>query len=159
MPFLPRWWNVSRGELHAVALYQRAGEEMLAASVQNEELRAKVTVIFSDRMIPRECLAARRALLREGQLTEVSAQITPADSFYLTAEFRRRFPDGNQFPGNGRETNCRNFRASHPTEMTWTRLSQDFGVPHPVLARSYSRELLNVQAVPDVPGLFQPLAG
>ena len=27
---LPRWWDVSRNELHAVALYQRAGEELLS---------------------------------------------------------------------------------------------------------------------------------
>ena len=38
---LPRWWNVSRDELHAVALYQRAGDEMLAASVKNNELRGE----------------------------------------------------------------------------------------------------------------------
>jgi hypothetical protein len=32
--------------------------------------------------------------------------------------------------------------------MTWARLSQDFGVPHPVLARTYARELLNVRPFP-----------
>ena len=26
---LPRWWDVSRQEMHAAALYQRAGEELL----------------------------------------------------------------------------------------------------------------------------------
>ena len=31
---LPRWWDVSQGELHGVALYQRAGEELLTASVR-----------------------------------------------------------------------------------------------------------------------------
>jgi len=36
----------------------------------------------------------------------------------------------------------------HPAEITWARLSQDFGVPHPVLARSYARELLNVRPFP-----------
>ena len=30
---LPRWWGVSRDELHAVNLYQRAGEELLRDSV------------------------------------------------------------------------------------------------------------------------------
>src|SRR6201988_2378966 len=29
---LPRWWDVTQNELHAVALYQRAGEELLNAS-------------------------------------------------------------------------------------------------------------------------------
>ena len=49
---LPRWWNVSQDELHAVALYQRTGEELLTSAAQNEQLRGKVISIFSDRMIP-----------------------------------------------------------------------------------------------------------
>ena len=32
---LPRWWTVSRNEMHAAALYQRAGEELLTASATN----------------------------------------------------------------------------------------------------------------------------
>src|SRR5439155_103182 len=46
---LPRWWSVSRNELHAIALYQRAGEELLTASVENERLRSQVMNILSDR--------------------------------------------------------------------------------------------------------------
>src|SRR6202007_2956863 len=49
---LPRWWDVTRNELHAVALYQRVGEELLRASAENKELRSKVTSILSDRMAP-----------------------------------------------------------------------------------------------------------
>ncbi len=49
---LPRWWGVSRNELHAVALYQRAGEELLSASAENAELRSKVMSILPDRMSP-----------------------------------------------------------------------------------------------------------
>jgi len=143
---LPRWWNVSRDELHAIALYQRAGDEMLAASVKNDELRAKVTLILSDRMIPQRA-AQLDVTLRAGQLTEASAEITPADSFYLTAEFRRRFPDDTNSLGTaGRE--LQDLSRDHPTETTWARLSQDFGVPHPVLARTYARELINVRPFP-----------
>jgi len=143
---LPRWWNVSRNELHAVALYQRAGEEMLAASAQNEQLRTKVTSILSDRMIPQRA-ALVDATLRAGHLNEVSSQVTPADMFYLTAEFRRRYPDDASSWGvAGRELN--DLSREHPADLTWSRLSQDFGVPHPVLARTYGRELLNVRPFP-----------
>ena len=38
---LPRWWGVTRNELHAVTLYQRTGEELLAAAAQDEELRGR----------------------------------------------------------------------------------------------------------------------
>ena len=143
---LPRWWNVSRNELHAVALYQRAGDEMLAASMQNEDLRGKVTSILSDRMIPQRA-SLLEATLRAGQLADVTSQITPADSFYLTAEFRRRFPDDtNSWGMAGHE--LQNLSQQDPADLTWARLSQDFGVPHPVLARSYARELINVRPFP-----------
>jgi hypothetical protein len=143
---LPRWWNVSRNELHAVALYQRTGEEILAASLQNDDLRAKVTGILSDRMIPQRA-SQLDASLRAGRLAEVSSEITPADTFYLTAEFRRRFPDDSSAGGiAGRE--LQELSQQDPGDVTWARLSQDFGVPHPVLARSYARELLNVRPFP-----------
>jgi hypothetical protein len=143
---LPRWWNVSRNELHAVALYQRAGEEMLAACVQNEGLRAKVISILSDRMIP-ERASQLEASLQAGRLDEVSSHITPADTFYLTAEFRHRFPDDTTSWGlAGRE--LEDLSKQDPADLAWARLSQDFGVPHPVLARSYARELINVRPFP-----------
>ena len=47
---LPRWWNVTSNELHAVSLYQRAGEDLVTAAVTNEELRGKVIDILSDRL-------------------------------------------------------------------------------------------------------------
>src|SRR5436853_2756038 len=49
---LPRWWEVSRNELHAAALYQRSGEELLMSSATDPELRAKVISILEDRMTP-----------------------------------------------------------------------------------------------------------
>jgi hypothetical protein len=49
---LPRWWGVSRNELHAIALYQRTGEELLRASEKDEALRNKLMDILSDRMVP-----------------------------------------------------------------------------------------------------------
>jgi hypothetical protein len=143
---LPRWWNVSRNELHAVALYQLAGEEILASAAQNEELRGQVTAIFSDRMIPQRVAQLDQAL-RAGRMTEVPALVTPADTFYLTAEFRRRFAGETDAWGPaGRELS--ELTRQHPAELSWQRLSQDFGVPHPVLARTYARELLNVAAFP-----------
>ena len=39
---LPRWWSVTRNELHAVALYQRGGEELLTGAAKDEKLRESV---------------------------------------------------------------------------------------------------------------------
>src|ERR1700749_5028668 len=59
---LPRWWNVSKNELHAVALYQRAGEELVTASITDEKLRAKVESILADRLQPQRMGQVERAL-------------------------------------------------------------------------------------------------
>lgn len=143
---LPRWWGVSRNELHAITLYQRAGEELLAASEKNEELRARVTSLLSKRLSP-ERLAQLQDTLREGRLAKVSLEVTPADTFYLTAEFRKEFPgETSSWGPAGRE--LENLAREDPAEVSWNRLSRDFGMPHPTLARTYSRELLNLRLFP-----------
>src|SRR5262249_44051340 len=50
---LPRWWKVSPAELHAAALYQRAGEELVIAATQDEALRRTVLEILSDGASPK----------------------------------------------------------------------------------------------------------
>jgi hypothetical protein len=143
---VPRWWNVSQNELHAVSLYQQCGEELLAASAQNDELRNKVMNILSDRMIPQRSERVDQAL-RSRHLPEVLSQLMPADTFYLAAEYQQRFPEGtSSFGPAGNELATLSQR--YPNEINWERLSRDFGVPHRVLTQSYARELLNLPPFP-----------
>lgn len=147
---LPRWWGVSQTELHAVSLYQRTGEELLTASAGDPQLRSKVITILSERMDPQVSQRVDHGLV-VGNLVDVNSQVTPADTFYLAAEFRRRFPDEtSSFGPAGQELQslCRQY----PAELSWERLSQDFGAPHPILAQSYARELLNVKPFPAFEG-------
>ncbi len=144
---LPRWWSVSPNELHAVALYQRSGEELLTASVGDVQLRGKVIRILSDRMAPQRLEQAEQALLRAEDLTALLPRMMPADTFYLTAEFCRRFP-GEAASWGPAGQQLENLRRQYPAEVSWERLSRDFGVPHPTLARTYTRELLNVKPFP-----------
>jgi hypothetical protein len=143
---VPRWWNVSQNELHAVSLYQQSGEELLAAATQNDELRNKVMYILSDRMIPQRSGKLVQAL-HSGQLPEVLSLLMPADTFYLAAEYEQRFPQGpSSFGPAGNE--LATLRQRYPDEVSWERLSRDFGVPHRVLTQSYARELLNLPPFP-----------
>ena len=64
---LPRWWGVSHDELHAAALYQRAGEELLTASAGNADLRQKVIDIFSGRLSWGRLEEMEQALAAPGQ--------------------------------------------------------------------------------------------
>jgi len=145
-----RWWNVSRNELHAVALYQRAGEELVAAAASNRELRGKAVDILSERMtVERTSLVDLG--LRSGRAEDALSELTPADTFYLTAEFRRRYPDDAASWGSaGRE--LAQLCHQHANELSFERLSRDFGVPHRTLAMTYTPELLNVKPFPAFAG-------
>jgi hypothetical protein len=147
---LPRWWGVGRHELHAVTLYQRSGEELLRASAKDPQLREKAMTILSDRMLPQT--SARLGLaLSEDRIPEILPRLTPADTFYLAAEFRRRFPGEAEAAGEeSRELG--NLSRAFPDELRWERLSRDFGVPHPALAQTYARELLNLPPLPAFSG-------
>ena len=147
---LPRWWDVSPVELHAVALYQRTGEELLAASAEDEELRHKVMDILSVRLLPQRSREVEHALSK-GRISEVLPEMMPADAFYLAAEFERNYPDQPAAVGTAaRELQelCR----QHPEQVNWKRLSHDFGTPHPSMAQNYGLELLNVAPMPPFAG-------
>lgn len=149
---LSRFWAVTQPELHAVTLYQRTGEELLSAAAENknESLRRIVIDILSDRMPPQK-LGRVEDSLRAGRREEALAQVLPGETFYLAAEFRRRFPEErSDWDAAGKELDS--LVSRYPAETSWQRLSQDFGVPHPALAHTYARELLNVKPFPTFQG-------
>jgi hypothetical protein len=143
---LPRWWTVTRNELHAVALYQREGEEILTGAAKDEKLRDTVISILSDRLLPQR-LEQVEAALRSGHEDDALALIAPAESFYLAAESRRRNPSDKQRWGPaGKELD--DLLVHFPAETNTERISEDFGVPHPALAQSYGRELMSIKPIP-----------
>ena len=143
---LPRWWRISRNELHAVALYQRTGEELLSAAAEDAKLRPMVMEILSDRMFPKESNDIETAL-GAGNAAQVLSEVTPGQTFYLAAEFRRRFPQEHAYwRTTGQELD--EMVHNYPTETGWDRLSEDFGVPHPAMEDNDSRQLLDVKPFP-----------
>lgn len=147
---LPRWWNVSPMELHAIALYQRTGEELLADAAKDEALRGKLMDILSDRLPPQQTERVETDL-RAGHVVELLPQMMPADTFYLAAEFLRKYP-GQPAPVGTATQELQKLCQQHPEQVTWNRLSHDFGTPHPTLARTYGLELLNVPPMPAFSG-------
>lgn len=155
---VPRWWNITPNELHAVTLYQRSGEEILTASIKNEQARGRVTAILSDRMSPQRLELLEKALSSQEDSVALLSQVMPADSFYLSSEYRKRFPEeAASFGASSQQLDdlCR----TDPTDTNAPRLSKDFGVPHPVLARNYAPELLNVKPFPSFGGDSSRLFG
>ncbi len=155
---LPRWWSVGPNELHAVALYQRSGEELLTASVKDPKLRAEVIAILSDRMTPQRLERIEHALLHEEDLPATVSRMMPADTFYLCEEFRKKYPGEAASSGQAGQQ-LDDLARQHPADASAERISKDFGVPHPTLARTYGRELLNVKPFPFFGGYSSRLFG
>jgi hypothetical protein len=147
---LPRWWNVSPVELHAIALYQRTGEELLTASAKDEALRSKVLTILSNRLLPQRLQQLDR-VLGNGHVSEILPEMMPADTFYLAAEFRDKYPEQPAEWGIASQE-LQDLCRQHPEQINWKRLSHDFGTPHPRMAQNYGLELLNVAPMPPFSG-------
>jgi hypothetical protein len=152
---VPRWWDVSQNELHAAALYQRAGEELLMASTGDTELRGRVMAVVSDRMFPARW-AWLEETIRTGKTKEMLDGIMPAETFYLTAEFQQRFPgDLSTVSSAGRELEA--LSRENPDKVSRERISRDFGIIHPVFAQNYTPELLIVKPFPALTGTYSRL--
>jgi hypothetical protein len=141
---LPRWWTVSRDELHSVNLYQRFGEELLSAAPTNPELQAKVIDILSEHMTPGRLDRTEQALRTKEDVKAFISQMLPADTFYLAVEFRKRHPQQVSLWGQaGRE--LEDLSRKYPSDTSSERLSADFGVQHPGLMFTNSRALLDME--------------
>jgi hypothetical protein len=147
---LPRWWNVSPMEMHAIALYQRSGEELLTASAKNPELRSEIMNILSDRLLPQRSIEVEQAL-STGRVSALLPEMMPADMFYLAAEFQQKYPDQTGASGSASQE-LQELCHQHSEQLNWKRLSHDFGTPHPSMAQNYGLELLNVAPMPSFAG-------
>jgi len=155
---LPRWWDVSAVEMHAAALYQRAGDELLAAASPNPDLRQKVEAILADHINPARLDRVDEALRNPNGPVALNAEVLPASTFYLAAEYRRRYPDQAAAIGPaGRELD--ELIRRHPAETDPARLSRDFGVPHPAMEQSDSCMLVNTGLFPVSGGYTSRLFG
>lgn len=154
----PRWWDVSPAELHAAALYQRAGEELLRGATENADLRARVANIYADLMSPRRLEMTERTLSLAGSSAALMPDITPAEKFYLAAEYRKLYPtEAATFGPASRELD--ELVQKNASEVSAARLSKDFGVPHPTLEQTNGCALLTLKPLPAYSGDAYGLMG
>src|SRR5262249_37815920 len=114
---LPRWWEVTPHEMHAVGLYQRTGEELLTSAAADKELRDRVVNILGDRVRPQR-LGKMEAALQAGRAQDALAEATPADTFFLAAAYRHKFADDNaHWANSGKELD--ELIRNHPDETNW----------------------------------------
>ncbi|HVT98290.1 MAG TPA: hypothetical protein VHE33_12350, partial [Acidobacteriaceae bacterium] len=154
----PRWWDVSPSELHAAALYQRAGEDLLRAAPGNAELRGRLVNILSDLMSPRRLELTQHAMLQTADITRLMPGITPAEKFYLATEYRKAYPsEAASFGQASQELDALIHKS--PEDGSAARLSKDFGVPHPTLEQTNACAILTLKPLPAYSGEAYALMG
>ena len=155
---VPRWWNVSRDELHAAGLYQKAGEELLTSAAGDAQLRAKVDAILADCMTTRRLDHFEVALENKQSMSDFIPQVLPTESFFLAAEFRQKFPDLSASSGQAGRA-LADLARTDPSAVSMSQLSKDFGVPHPEIAQSDDSMLLFTGTFPISGGYANRLFG
>jgi len=154
----PRWWDVSAAEMHAAGLYQRVGEELLKAGPGNEQVRGRVSAILTNVMTPRRMEATERGLRHSEDIEALMPNITPAEEFYLAAEYRRLYPAEAAAVGpDSRELD--ELGQKSPAEVSTARVSKDFGVPHPTLEQTNATAILSMKPLPAFSGEAYGLLG
>jgi len=143
---LPRWWQITPKELHAVALYQQFGEELLTSAGQEPSLRQEILPILANRMVSRR-LGQLEKDLDAGHPEVTLPRLTPAETFHLGLEFQRQYPVEMTRWGKAGEE-IQTLARESPQEINQPRMSEDFGIPHPALAQTNARELLNLRPFP-----------
>jgi hypothetical protein len=138
---LPRWWGVRSDEMHAAALYQRMGEELLVASATNPHLRQQVLHILGDKLSPARLEKTTLALEQTDTAKAFVFQILPAEIFFLASEYRSQFPREASASGPAGEE-LETLTKSDPSHTDPKRLGREFGVPHLQMAQSNSCTLL-----------------
>ena len=143
---LPRWWQVTPTELHAVALYQQFGEDLLANASREAGLREKVVPILTSRMLSRRLGQLEKAL-DSGQGDVALQLMAPSEVFNLGLEFHHSYPaEVTRWGKAGQEIQL--LTQQNPQEIDAQKLCADFGVPHPILAQTNARALLNLRPFP-----------
>jgi hypothetical protein len=155
---LPRWWNVSRDEMHAAALYQRAGEELITAAAGNADLQQRVLDIYTGRLSWGRLDDAAASLKNAAAAGELARSLPPSDLVYLTVQFRQKYPDQAAGVGPANQE-LDGLVRKNPAETSPGRIARDFGVPHLTLAETNSLALLTGEPFPVSGGYTNRLFG
>jgi hypothetical protein len=142
---VPRWWRVTPNELHATALYQKAGEELVTAAAKDNAIRTQVLDVLDDHIEPRRIETIRHAL-ESHDATAALLQIAPVETLFLAVEFHHAHPEATSDSEAAQK--LAELQSQHPDEVSLERISRDFGVPHPTLGQTNACELMQIKPFP-----------
>ena len=144
---IPRFWEVTPGQLHWVGLHLRYGRELLAEAALSSDLRTQVVAVLSILAAPVRTAQVAQ-LLEQGAVPEAVERVTPSEMYLLAREVgRERDPHGSCVLAE-----LRRMAETSPKELNHEAISRAFGTPKPTLANSYEPELLNLRTFPTLMG-------
>lgn len=98
------------------------------------------------------------ALRTSDSMNAMLPKLMPSDTFFLTAEFREKYPsEAASYGPAGQQLDA--LCHQDPAETSRDRIAEDFGVPHPTLAQTDSLELLHLKQLPFFAGYSSRLFG
>src|ERR1700733_14702908 len=133
---IPRWWNVTPGQLHWVALHMDYGETLLAEAAVNADLRQNVLEALSQYAMPAR-VAHVRELLEQGRVKAVLDGVMPSELFAIAKDVLATAKADSPLA-----IEIRREAGESPRQLNYETVSRAFGTPKPTLANSYSPEVL-----------------
>jgi len=144
---IPRWWDVTRAQLHWVELHMRYAETMLAEAGLDPRVRERVVTILGHQAVPARA-AKVDDLLGQGHVRAALESVTPSELFLIARESAAA--GGDVLPGLAAE--MRRLQQSAPDNVNYETISRAFGTPKPTLTNSYRPELLYLRTFPTLMG-------
>jgi len=148
---VPRWWKVSPADQHFVGLHLRLGEALLAQSAMDQELRATVLGLLRRRVEPAR-LSRMQTHFEMGQVREGVAEVAPAELYETALDFVSQNPERAREVGEPFVSAIVRTREAGDSSVSYDRIANLFGTPHPELADSYRSELLHLPLFPTMMG-------
>jgi hypothetical protein len=143
---IPRWWNVTPGQLHWVALHMDYGETLLAEAAVNADWRQIVLDALGQYAMPAR-VAQVRQLLEQGRVKTALDSVMPSELFAIAKDVLSTAKSDTPLA-----VEIRREAAESPRQLNYETVSRAFGTPKPTLANSYSPELLGLRTFPTLMG-------
>jgi hypothetical protein len=146
-----RWWNVTPGELHWVALHMSYAETLLAEGALNPERRQLALNAISRYAMPARVEKIRQ-LLDEGRVAAALDNTMPSELFSMARDVLEQNLVEKSSGEAPVAAEIRREAAESPQQLNYETISRHFGTPKPTLANSYAPQLLNLRTFPTLMG-------